>query len=287
MKLNPVDRITGVSSIDFCKKYMQAGKPAIITDFVSSQSPAWKKWNYDYFKELAGERIVNVYGREDDSMDRAASSPVAKMTFAEYLDHIESQPTENRLFLFNLMKIKPELNDDIIYNDLTGGKIIKWLPYMFFGGAGSCTRNHFDIDMSHVFITQYKGIKKIWLFPPNESDLLYKLPFNFHGVVNLKRNTPDQYPAIAKLQGYEAIIHPGETLFMPAGWWHYIQYETEGYSISVRALGNFKQKLQGFRNLVIYKNIDDLMRNWFGKKWFEHKLNKAMRRAERAATKRA
>lgn len=266
---------------------MQPGIPVIITDFVSPESPAWKKWNYDFFKQIAGELPVDVYGREDDSMDRAASSPIAKMSFAEYLNHIESHPTENRLFLFNLMKIRPELKDDIIYNDVTGGKIIKWLPYMFFGGAGSCTRNHFDIDMSHVFITQYQGIKKIWLFPQEESDLLYKPPFNFHSIVNLKRNTPEEYPAIAKLQGFEAIIHPGETLFMPASWWHYIQYETQGYSISVRALGNMKQKLLGFRNLVLYKNVDDLFRNWFGKKWFDHKVKKALQKAERAARKRA
>lgn len=286
MELQPVNRVSGISTEEFRQQYLKPGKPVIITDFVSPESPAFKKWNYEYFKEIAGDIMVNVFGREEESMDRAASAPVARMSFGEYLDMIEREPTENRLFLFNLMKIKPELNDDLIYNDVTGGKVWKWLPYMFFGGAGSSTRNHFDIDMSHVFITQYKGVKRIWLFPQEESDLLYKLPFNFHGIANPKKSDPNEFPGIQYLKGYEAVIHPGETLFMPAGWWHYIQYETEGYSISVRALGNRHQKWLGFRNMVIHKNIDDLMRKLLGKKWFDYKVNKAIRRANRAIRRR-
>ena len=55
-----------------------------------------------------------------------------------------------------------------------------------FGGEGSVTRNHIDIDMSHVFITQFQGIKRIWLFPWEQSDFMYKLPYNFHSLAQIK-----------------------------------------------------------------------------------------------------
>jgi hypothetical protein len=286
VQLKKVEKISGMSSADFVKNYFDKGVPVILQDFVRKDSPAWTKWSYDYFKEIAGDKEVDLLGKEDASNDRAASAPVAKMKFGDYLDLIEKEPTDLRIFLFNLMKLKPELNKDLIYNDLTGGKVLQWLPYLFFGGQGSSTRNHFDIDMSHVFLTQYKGIKKIWLFPLEQSDLMYKLPYNFHSIANLKNPDFEKFPAIKHVRGYEAEIHPGETVFMPSGWWHYIQYETEGYSISVRALpSNIYDKWRGFRNLVITRNFDNTMRKIFKDRWFQYKVQAAQKRAKVALKK--
>lgn len=281
MQLEKANRISGISHKDFIANYLKAGKPVILTDFIHKDSPALSKWSYDYFKEIAGDQIISLYGKEEDSQDRVASAPVTQMKFSEYLDLIESKPTDLRIFLFNLLKLKPELNHDIIYNDVTDGKVIKWLPYLFFGGEGSSTRNHYDIDMSNVFISQYKGIKKIWLFPLNESTNLYKIPFNFHSLANLKEPDYDKFPALKNLKGIEAEIHPGETLFMPSGYWHYIQYVTEGFSISVRALPIRRiDRWKGFRNLVITRGFDNIMRSIFKHKWFDYKANVAIKRAE-------
>lgn len=287
MKLKPVDSISGIAPKEFVKDYLKKGQPVIIKDFISKDSACWHKWSYDYFKEIAGQEQVDVYGREEESQNHAASPPVGKMTLAEYLDKISTEPTELRLFLFNLLKIRPELKKDIIYNDVTGGKVIQWLPYLFFGGEGSATRNHFDIDMSHVFISQFQGSKRIWLFPNDQSDLLYKLPYNFHSIANPKNSTEVDYPGLKFIEGYEAVINPGDTLYMPAGWWHYIQYDTEGYSISVRALANtFSEKLMGARNLFITRYFDDAMRRIFKKKWLDFKIEMAKKRAQKAIRKR-
>ncbi|WP_160136828.1 cupin-like domain-containing protein [Chryseobacterium sp. c4a] len=286
MQLTPVKKTKKLVSRNFINNHMKPQIPIIIEDFVDPESPAFQKWNYEYFKEIAGQQKVDIYGSEMDSMDRVASQPIAQTTFSEYLDLIHSTPTEHRLFLFNLLSIKPELKNDIIYNDVTNGKILKWLPFMFFGGQGSATRNHIDIDMSHVFITQFEGIKRIWLFPWEQSDLMYKLPYNFHSLPNIKNPDYRQYPALLYLNGYEAVIHPGETLYIPSGWWHYIQYETGGYSISVRALpSSALEKWRGFKNLVITRNFDNIMRNLFKEKWFKYKVKTANRRGAKAFSK--
>jgi hypothetical protein len=286
MRLSPVERAKTLSSRDFLNIYMKPRRPIILKDFVDPGSPAFKKWNYEYFKEIAGNQKVNIYGSELESLDRVASKPIAQSTFSEYLDLISSSPTESRLFLFNLLSLYPALKDDIHYNDVTNGKIVKWLPFMFFGGEGSITRNHIDIDMSHVFITQFQGIKRIWLFPWEQSDLMYKLPYNFHSITNIKEPDYDKFPALRYLNGYEAVIKPGETLYIPSGWWHYIQYETEGYSVSVRALpSSWLEKWRGFKNVVLIRHFDNAMRNTFKEIWFRHKVNKAKRKALRAIKK--
>ncbi|UMQ41978.1 cupin-like domain-containing protein [Chryseobacterium sp. Y16C] len=286
MRLSPVQKIENISSGDFLKTYLKPAKPVILKDFVDPESPAFKKWNYDYFKEIAGDHKVNIYGSEIESLDRVASKPIGQSTFSDYLDLITSSSTEHRLFLFNLLSIKPELKNDIQYNDVTKGKILKWLPFMFFGGEGSITRNHVDIDMSHVFITQFQGIKKIWLFPWEQSDLLYKLPYNFHSITNIKEPDYQEFPGLKYIDGYEAVISPGETLYIPSGWWHYIQYETEGYSVSIRALpSSWLEKWRGFKNLVLIRHFDNVMRNLFKEKWFDFKVRKAIRKANRAIKK--
>ncbi|MGH1516186.1 cupin-like domain-containing protein [Chryseobacterium sp. JK1] len=283
MRLEPVQKVKMISSETFIKSHMKPRLPIILDDFVSAKSPAFKKWNYEYFKEIAGEQKVNIYGSEIESLDRVASKPIGNSTFSEYLDLITSSPTEHRLFLFNLLSIKPELKNDIYYNDVTKGKILKWLPFMFFGGEGSITRNHIDIDMSHVFITQFQGVKRIWLFPWEQSDLLYKLPYNFHSITNVKEPDYEEFPGLKYVNGYEAIIKPGETLYIPSGWWHYIQYETEGYSVSIRALpSSWLEKWRGFKNLVMIRSFDNVMRNILGQKWFDFKVGKAKRKANRA-----
>lgn len=286
MRLSPVQKIKKTDHKDFLSTYMKPAKPIILENFVDPESPAFKKWNYEYFKKVAGDHIVNIYGSDLDSLDRVASKPIGQTSFAEYLDLISSSPTEHRLFLFNLLSSKPELKNDIIYNDVTQGKILKWLPFMFFGGEGSITRNHIDIDMSHVFITQFQGIKKIWLFPWEQSDLMYKLPYNFHSITNIKEPDYREFPGLLYLNGYEAVIQPGETLYIPSGYWHYIQYETEGYSVSVRALPlSFLEKWRGFKNMILIRNFDNAMRNIFGEKWFAFKVEKAKRKANRAIKK--
>lgn len=284
MRLTPIEKVKTISSRSFIQNYMKPRLPVIMEDFIDPKSPAFKKWNYEYFKEIAGNHKVNIYGSELESLDRVASSPIGQTTFSEYLDLISTTPTEHRLFLFNLLNIKPELKDDLHYNDVTNGKILKWLPFMFFGGEGSITRNHIDIDMSHVFITQFHGIKRIWLFPWEQSDLMYKLPYNFHSLPNIKDPDYREFPALLYLNGYEALLNPGETLYIPSGWWHYIQYETEGYSVSVRALpSSLLEKWRGFKNMVVTRNFDNMMRKLFKEKWFRHKVKTARKRAARAA----
>ncbi|SEP59397.1 cupin-like domain-containing protein [Epilithonimonas lactis] len=283
MKLKEIGRIRNYNSEEFTSKFMKPNIPVIIEDFIDAESPALKNWNYDYFKEIAGNNEVDVYGEEIHSLDRAASKPLARMKFSEYLDLISREKTKYRLFLFNLLTIKPELKKDVIYKDITKGKVLSWLPFMFFGGQGSNTRNHVDIDMSHVFLTQYQGIKKVWLFPLSQSDLIYKLPYNFHSIANLKTSSQEEFPGLKYLDGYEAVLKPGQTLYMPSGWWHFIQYETEGYSISVRALPfQLIEKWRGFKNLVITQHFDNLMRKIFKEKWFNYKVYIAKKRAQTA-----
>lgn len=279
MELKPVQRVEGLSKQEFIERFVRTKTPVILKDFVGG--PALDTWSYPYFKEVAGDLIVPVHGSENAHPDMVHSAPMTKMKFGEYLDLIQREPTESRLFLFNLLLEKPEIRKQLVFNKVADN-ILTWLPLMFFGGGGSSTRNHFDIDMSHVFLTQFDGEKKVTLFPNSCSPLLYKLPYNFHGIGDLKNRDFEKFPALQYASGWEGTIRRGETLFMPAGYWHYIQYLTGGYSVSVRALSSARDRVVGFSNLVITRNFDNAMRKLLKDRWYKYKLNEAYQRAEKA-----
>jgi len=69
--------------------------------------------------------------------------------------------------------------------------------------------------MSHVFLSQFEGEKKIYLFENNQSKFLYKLPYNFHGIADLRNPDYEKFPALKYLNGWEYTLKFGETLFIP------------------------------------------------------------------------
>lgn len=278
MLLKPLTKVSGISPATFKKEYSAPKIPVLLGDFFDHE--VLSKWNYDYFKERAGDSIVKVFGNEGKFNNHVASAPVSTMKFSEYLDLISSQPTDLRLFLFNLLQKVPELKKEISINDPTGGKVMQWLPFLFFGGEGSSVRNHFDIDMSHVFLSQLKGIKRVLVFAPDQSKCLYRLPFNFHTIASLGNPDFEKFPGLKYAHGYEAILHPGETLFIPAGFWHYIQYVTEGYSVSYRAVSqSYVDRVKGVRNLILTRYFDNAMRVMLDENWLSYKSNRAYRNA--------
>ncbi|MXV51915.1 cupin-like domain-containing protein [Pedobacter sp. HMF7647] len=285
MDLLPIETISASDGV-FIDKYFNKNIPVVIKDFAKG-SEALEKWNFEYLKTIAGEMPVSLHGKEDSFAEHVTSPPVKQMPFGEYLDLIQRGPTDLRIFLFNLMREKPELRKDL---RLMKGipNLLEWLPFMFFGGEGSSVRYHYDIDYSHVFLMQFQGRKRVWLFDQQQSRLLYKLPFNFHGIANLKNPDYEKYPALKNLKGWEYVLEHGDTLFIPQKFWHYIQYETGGYSVSYRALPeSYIDRLKGLKNIVLVRQFDNLMRNMFGKRWFRYKIDRAIANAQNALRNKA
>lgn len=281
MDLEKVPRYKDLTKEAFQESFLKPHLPVIIEGF-SKDWKAWDKWSYEYFKKVAGSHTVDLYGswqyNNPNSVEREA---VKRMEFGEYLNLIESKPTDLRIFLFNLFEAAPELKKDINYPDYVDHWITQ-MPFLFFGGEGSDVRFHYDIDFSHVFITQLFGKKKITLFKQNQNELLYRLPYTTHSVVDLGDTDYDRFPALQYAKGWVADLDEGDTLFMPGGMWHYIQYITQGASISLRALNkNPKELLEGAFNVFMGRKLDTLFEKYIPN-WASYKNQKAFEAARDA-----
>ncbi len=289
MELKPVDKVASIDPEAFRINYYEPMKPLIITE-LSKEWPAYNKWNWDFFQQVVGNVEVGVY----NNVKSDAYTPVNKadgyMKFGEYLDMVKQGPVALRIFLFNIFQHAPQVVDDFTWPEQLMKGFVKRYPMLFVGGQGSITHMHFDIDLSHILHTQFVGRKRVLLFPHEEQYRLYRKPYevlsfaNFEGYADPSSSKLDtqKFPAVEKARGYEVIMEHGDTLFMPAGYWHHMEYLDSGFAMSLRALqSSTVGKLKGAWNLFGMRHLDTLMKKTFPEWWYNSKKEKAFSAADR------
>ena len=278
LELKTVDRRTGLSPHLFDREYLQPMKPVVLTD-LTADWPARQRWSITYFKKHYGHLRVPVVSNNYSKPGRGYMEPDRVIAFGEYLEIMESGPTDLRIFLWNIFKAAPELRHDFKIPNIMDG-FVDELPFMFFGGEGAKVALHYDIDMSHVFLNQIHGRKRVLLFAPDQSRNLYHHPFTVASYVDLNNPDYQRFPALAHVKGYEVVLQPGESLFMPSGYWHYIEYTDGGYSISLRSFGSMPARILGLANIASHYVVDKGMNRLMGPNWRKIKEKIAEKRAE-------
>ncbi len=285
MQLQAVDTVDNISAGDFKKNYYTPMKPLVIKN-LSKDWPAYKKWTWDYFIDIVGEQEVGVYNNIKSDAYTPINTADAYMKFGDYLKKVKAGPLDLRIFLFNIFQHAPQITGDFKWPEHLMKGFVKKYPMLFVGGQGSITHIHFDIDMSNILHTQFIGRKKVLLFPYEEQYKLYRKPWEVLSLANFANYNQDfdynSFPAVKLAQGYEVILEHGDTLFMPAGYWHHMEYLEGGFAMSLRALQKgLGGKLTGLWKLFGMRNIDTLMKKTAPKWWYNRKRKQLMAYADR------
>ena len=275
MQLQAVDTVDTISPEDFKKNYYNKMKPVVIKN-LAKEWPAFKKWTWDYFIDTVGEKEVGVYNNVKSDAYTPINTADAYMKFGDYLKKVKEGPLDLRIFLFNIFQHAPQVTGDFTWPDHLMKGFVKKYPMLFVGGQGSVTHMHFDIDMSHILHTQFIGRKRVLLFPHEEQYKLYRKPWEVLSLANYANYKQDfdykTFPAVKLAKGYEVVLEHGDTLFMPAGYWHHMEYLDAGFAMSLRALQNsLGGKLTGLWKLFGMRNIDTLMKKTTPKWWYNRK----------------
>lgn len=278
-----LERVSGLDRKSFKRLFEKPAKPVIIEDYAFGW-PALEKWSFEYFKQKLHDRVVPLYDSSKADYSKKINEASLEMSFGDYIDLIQAQPTDLRIFLFNIFKEEPSLCDDFFASPISPA-VLTHFPMMFFGGKGATVFMHYDIDMSHVFHTHFGGDKQVILFDHKDKKFLYHLPFSVHTIEDIDVENPDleRWPAMGQVQGYKAILHHGDTLFMPGGMWHRMKYLNAGFSLSLRALNNsWFSRAKGLYNLSVLRYIDNTGRKIGGERWMAYKEAQAIHRANQA-----
>ncbi|RZJ28884.1 MAG: cupin-like domain-containing protein [Flavobacterium sp.] len=277
LQLTEIERVKTISKKDFYENYVRTQKPVVV-ERLTDDWPAYEKWKLDYIRQTAGDKVVPLYDDRPVSHKDKFNEAHAEMKMSDYIDLLESKPTNYRIFLYNLMKEVPVLKDDFKWPDI-GLRLVKQLPMLFFGGENSRVFMHYDIDYSNILHFHFHGQKQCVLFPPDQTPYLYKVPHALISREDIDFDNPDfeKWPALKQAKGLITKLNHGEMLYMPEGYWHYMKYLTPGFSMSLRA---FPRKIENLTkaayNVLVMRHFDTWMRKRKGQSWIDYKNKRAV-----------
>ena len=230
VNVSPVEvpRISLANGDEFARRFEMNLAPVVISDD-SRNWPAAQKWDSDYLRNKIGTHHIKVGDLE--------------CSFNEFMDIVENSTTENPAPYLKEVSISgefPELLPDLFpsmhcvqRNRLTHPMMSDHIigkhgrshgyPELLVGSVGGQFPGlHYDVYHMNACVTQIVGDKEFMLFPPDQSRYLYidSDRSNFSNIPNAFSVDLEQYPLFAEAECHRVIVNPGETIFVPAGWWH-------------------------------------------------------------------
>ncbi|XP_051998421.1 HSPB1-associated protein 1 homolog [Xyrauchen texanus] len=130
-------------------------------------------------------------------------------------------------YIAQLFQDKPAMFKDVVWSDFgfpgrDGRDSTLWI-----GTQGANTPCHLDSYGCNL-VFQVQGRKRWHLFPPDDTSCLYptRIPYEESSVFSqVSVVHPDQkkFPAFRRAQVHTVTLKPGQVLFVPRHWWHYVE----------------------------------------------------------------
>ncbi|KAM9372444.1 bifunctional peptidase and arginyl-hydroxylase JMJD5 [Phaethornis superciliosus] len=217
----------------FRDNFLIPQKPVIL-EGITDHWPCMKKWSVDYFCQVAGCRTVPV---ELGSRYTDEEWSQKLMTVSDFISqYIVNQNSVGYLAQHQLFDQIPELKEDIGIPDyccLGEGEEDDITINAWFGPEGTISPLHQDPQQN--FLVQVFGRKYIRLYSPQDSENLY--PHESHILHNTSQvdvDDPDlvKFPNFSKAAFQSCILMPGQVLFIPVQYWHYVRSLDTSFSVS-------------------------------------------------------
>lgn len=266
----PLEPYTWVGALR--EDHLHPGRPVILTG-LAAHWPALRKWTPEFFRKEHGDLEVEVYDGSFQEPGPHYLRPRTRMRFAEYLDAIEAGPTDLRLFLSPLLSLAPELKEDVHLPAWVSPLSARFI-FAFFGGEGATTTFHHDVDLPDVFHTVIHGEKVFHLYGPDQAPYLHAHPWTVRSYVDPSNPDHERFPLFRHARGIRCVVKAGQTLAIPSGWWHQVEYTGPSWGVAFRTHRPSRVPRALF-NLTIQEWVDRLFTAVAPERWFAWKCRRA------------
>ena len=222
-----VEKRVTVSEDEFIERYVRGCRPLVLTGHTRDW-PAMRRWSPDDLKvrfghldvEVQAERQANPRYEEDKASHRR------NVRLGDFVDQVLGGGETNDYYLtanneaLRRSDFAPLLDDIGSLPPFCTRAELAERSSFWFGPAGTVTPLHHDTLM--LFHTQVVGRKRWRLISPLQGPRLY----NTNGVfspIDLDAVDLRRFPLFGGVRVLEVVVWPGETVFLPLGWWHQVR----------------------------------------------------------------
>jgi len=221
-----VEKRGAIADAEFIERYVRGSRPVVLTH-LTADWPAMRRWSPHDLKKRFGHLNVEIQA-ERNADTRYEENKLAhrkEQRLSEFVDRVlAGGPTNDYYMTANNEVLRqpgfaPLLEDIGSLPAICDRTQLTSASSFWFGPAGTVTPLHHDTLM--LFHTQIVGRKRWRFISPLETPRLY----NFNGVyspIDVDRPDLARYPRFAEVTMLEVVVEPGETVFLPLGWWHQV-----------------------------------------------------------------
>ncbi|KAH8302757.1 hypothetical protein KR044_010579 [Drosophila immigrans] len=202
--------------------------------------PALSKWrDLNYLLKVAGNRTVPIEIGSNYASDEWSQQlvKIRDFLFRQFGSDNQAEDLEvEYLAQHELFAQIPALKSDICVPDycsvntdgVSSVDIKAWL-----GPKHTVSPMH--TDPKHNLLCQVFGCKRIILAAPADTANLYAHDTEFLGNTSqIDAANPDleHFPLLSRVRFYELLLQPGDCLYLPPKWWHYVRSNSPSFSVS-------------------------------------------------------
>lgn len=218
-----IERVAAPDPAAFTRQYESVSRPVILTGLTGD----WLRpdeWTPRRLSERHGSaRVLAAAIANGALLDEPGTGVIFRhVSLAAFVASLERGEAVRNYVMAPTGNFSAQLQEEYrvpaYCRDAAHLRIKVWV-----GGANTVTPTHRDVP--HNLHVHLHGRKRWLLFAPGQSRHLYPRGL-FSGMPNFANVDPERpdyarYPAFrgAAIQG--AVLEPGETLFIPHGWWHH------------------------------------------------------------------
>jgi len=230
----------------YVREYIDPLKPVVITGALDHWS-ARTKWTFDFFQDHYGNLPLEVDGRQL-SMSQLiaevlASTPQAP---APYLRNYPVRELPDAL-QSDIAPMPSCTRPNWLDHPLITVRSSLTFPELYIGGKGAkFPVLHYDGLHTHAFLMQIQGVKEYIGFAPDQTPYMYsrstpehanasEIYENISEINDVENWDIGRFALFGNAKGVRFTLHPGETLFMPSGWWHTARILSPSITVSINS----------------------------------------------------
>jgi len=218
-----LERVHAPTHEEFVRNYLRPRRPVVLTG-VADGWHARHHWSLDYLAETFGDTPAIAAPLRNGTLadDSKRGVEFHHVKLREFIASLAQPGSADAYVMAPTWNFPERLQAEYETPSYAAG-----YPYMqakvWVGKTGTVTPVHRDIP--HNFHVHLTGRKRWLLFSPKESAHLYPRGM-FSGLPNFAWADPGQpdyerFPRLRGAQGVACLCGPGDTLFIPSGWWHH------------------------------------------------------------------